>query len=62
MEVCVLPSALSLGWIDQLATGNCTQEGIRIPPLERYRQPLEQEHGFSIVLSDRCYAFADLLD
>jgi len=37
-------------------------EGDRIPLLERYRQPLKQEHVFSSVLSDRSYAFADLLD
>ena len=37
-------------------------EGDRIPLLERYREPLKQEHGFSSVLSDGSYAFADLLD
>ena len=40
----------------------CAKEGDRIPPLESYGQPLEQEHRLSCVLSDCGSASANFLD
>ena len=36
----------------------CAKEGDRIPPLERCRHSLKQEHRFSRVLGDRSDASA----
>jgi len=40
----------------------CAKEGDRIPPLESYGQPLEQEHRLSCVLGDCGGASANFLD
>jgi len=46
-----------------LATSyKCAKEGDRIPPLESYGQPLEQEHRLSCVLGGCGGASANFLD